>query len=264
MRIASWNVNSIRSRLDHLTEWLARAAPDVVCLQETKVEDALFPHDALAEVGYRAACFGQKAYNGVAIAVRFGLSLDDVKKGLDGDEVEPQRRVIAATVEGVRVVNVYVPNGQAVGTDAFHYKLAWLDRLAREIASRHAPTQDLVICGDFNIAPETIDVHDPKRWEGALLCHPDERAALKRLLTWGLVDLVRARHPGETKIFSWWDYRMAAYRKDHGLRIDLVLGTTSVAERCGSAAIDRRPRELVRPSDHAPVVIELGPSPPPV
>ncbi|APR83783.1 Exodeoxyribonuclease III [Minicystis rosea] len=258
MKIASWNVNSIRSRLDQLTAWLARAAPDVICFQETKVEDDLFPHDALGEVGYRAVTFGQKTYNGVAIAAKFGLQIEDVKKDLDGDESDVHRRFIAATIEGVRIIDVYVPNGQAVGTPAFAYKLAWLERLRKELEAHCSPSGDVLLCGDFNVAPEPIDVHDPKKWEGQVLCTPDERAALRRVLDWGLVDAFRARHPGEAGLYSWWDYRMGAFKKNRGLRIDLALTTRGLLDRCTAVTIDKRPRELERPSDHAPVVIELG------
>jgi exodeoxyribonuclease III len=258
MKIACWNVNSIRSRMEQLTAWLARAAPDVVCFQETKVEDHIFPHDALGEVGYRAAIFGQKTYNGVAIAARFGLSIEDVKKGFDGDEPDAHRRAIAATVEGVRVVCVYVPNGQSVGAPAFTFKLGWLDRLRGELAAHYSPDQQIVVCGDFNVAPEPIDVHDPKKWEGQVLCHPDERAAVKRLLEWGLVDVVREKRPGEVGLYSWWDYRMGAYRRNAGLRIDLALCTRSLADRVTDVTIDRRPRELEKPSDHAPVILEIS------
>src|SRR5580698_7732718 len=164
MRVASWNVNSIRSRLDQLTAWLARAAPDVLCMQETKVEDDLFPHEALAEVGYRAVWSGQKTYNGVAIAAKLGLAIEDVQKNLADDPADAHRRLIAATIEGVRIVDVYVPNGQAVGTPAFTYKLDWLDRLHRDLAAHGTPAQELVVCGDFNVAPADIDVHDPQKW----------------------------------------------------------------------------------------------------
>ncbi|WP_437854390.1 exodeoxyribonuclease III [Sorangium sp. So ce363] len=263
MRIASWNVNSIRTRLEQLTSWLVRAAPDVVCMQETKVEDGSFPEAALSEVGYRSVIFGQKSYNGVAIATRFGLSVDDVKKGLDGDEQDVARRMLAATIEGIRVINVYVPNGQAVGTPAFAYKLAWLGRLRSELEARYRPDQQIVICGDFNVAPEAIDVAEPKKWEGQVLFHPDERAALGRLMEWGLVDAFRACHPAK-EAYSWWDYRMGAFRRNKGLRIDLALVTRPLAARCTDVSIDTRPRELQRPSDHAPVVVEIadGDAPP--
>jgi exodeoxyribonuclease-3 len=257
MRIASWNVNSIRPRLEHLCEWLRRAAPDVVCLQETKVEDAKFPEEPLAEAGYRTVFFGQKTYNGVAIAARFGLSMEDVKKNFDGDGDDASRRLIACTVEGLRIMNVYVPNGQAVGTQAFSYKLAWLDRLRAELAERHRPTEPVLVCGDFNVAPDPIDVHDPARWNGRVLFHPDERSALRRLLDWGLVDTYRAQHSDGGR-YTWWDYRMGAFRKNHGLRIDHALATAPVAERCREVHIDRTPRELERPSDHAPLVVDLA------
>jgi exodeoxyribonuclease III len=257
MRIASWNVNSVRARLEHLREWLARASPDVVCMQETKVEDDKFPLDALGDAGYRVVHFGQKTYNGVAIAARYGVALDDVKKNLDGDDDESPRRYLAATIEGVRVINVYVPNGQAVGTKPFLYKLAWFDRLLLELGERHKPEQPLLICGDFNVAPADIDVYDPRKWAGQVLCHPDERAALSRLLDWGLVDAFRALHP-EDRSYSWWDYRMGAYRKNHGLRIDLALVTRPLLERTKDVWVDRSTRELERPSDHAPVLIEIS------
>lgn len=260
MRIASWNVNSVRSRLDQLSGWLVRANPDVLCMQETKVEDGSFPEGALSDAGYRTVFFGQKTYNGVAIAARHGLAIEDIKRNLEGDADDADRRVIAATIEGVRIINVYVPNGRAVGTPTFAYKLEWFERLRQEIAARHTPEQELVICGDFNVAPAAIDVHDPKKWEGQLLCHPDERAALQRLVAWGLVDSYRTRHPDQ-KGYSWWDYRLGAFRKNHGLRIDLALITPPLAARCADAWIDVRPRELQRPSDHTPIVLELDDAP---
>jgi exodeoxyribonuclease III len=257
MRIASWNVNSVRSRLEHLTAWLARAAPDVACLQETKVEDERFPEEAIAEAGYRSLFTGQKAYNGVAILTRFGLTAEDPKKNLDGDGDDAPRRAISCTVDGVRILNVYVPNGQAVGSPAFAYKLAWFERLRMELSARFRPDEHVLVCGDFNVAPEPIDVYDPKSWDGHVLFHPDERAALARLQSWGLVDLVRTKNPSPG-VYSWWDYRTGAFRRNRGLRIDLALATPALAERCTSAVIDRRPRELARPSDHAPVVVELS------
>jgi exodeoxyribonuclease-3 len=257
MRVATWNVNSIRPRLEHLATFLRKESPDVVCLQETKVEDSKFPEEALGDAGYRAVFFGQKTYNGVAIAARFGLSIEDVKKNLDEDAEDAPRRLLACTIDGVRIVDVYVPNGQAVGTPAFAYKLAWLERLRRELEARHAPGDRVLVCGDFNIAPEPIDVHDPKRWEGQVLFHPDERAALRRLREWGLVDVFREKHPDEAGTFTWWDYRMGAFRRNMGLRLDQVLVTRPLAERCSKAWIDRAPRELERPSDHTPVLVDL-------
>lgn len=256
MKIASWNVNSVRTRLEQLSGWLARAAPDVVCLQETKAEDHQFPTDAIAEVGYKSVFSGQKTYNGVAILTRHGLAAEDVKKGLGGDASDEQKRFIAATVDGVRIINVYVPNGQAVGTDAFAYKLKWLKRLHDEVNAGFTPSSELVIVGDFNVTPATIDVHDPKRWEGQIMCHPDERAALQSLVSWGFIDAVRAKNP-EPKIYSWWDYRMGAYKRNWGLRIDLALMTKPLFARCSKAWVDKTPRELEKPSDHAPVLVEI-------
>jgi len=258
MRIASWNVNSVRSRLDQLTAWLARAQPDVLCMQETKVEDHLFPHDALAEVGYRAAVLGQKTYNGVAIAAKKDLAIEDVQKNFDDDPPDAQKRLIAATIGGVRVIDVYVPNGQAVGSEAYAYKLAWFERLHTHLARHHTPDQEVFLCGDFNVAPEDIDVYDPKAWAGQVLCSADERAALRKVMGWGMRDIYRDLHAGEGGLYSWWDYRMGAFRRNRGLRIDLALVTPKLAARCTSAAVDRRPRELEKPSDHAPVVIEIA------
>lgn len=256
MRIASWNVNSVRSRMEQLTAWLARAAPDVICMQETKVEDELFPVQALEEVGYKCAFFGQKTYNGVCIAARFGLPIEDVKKGMDSDAPDAQRRVIAATIEGVRIINVYVPNGEALDSPKYPFKLDWLERFHTEITTHYQPEQELMICGDFNVALETIDIAEPKRWEGQVLCTEAERAGVRKLLSFGLVDAFRQHHP-EPGLYSWWDYRMAAFAKNKGLRIDLALLTQRLAARCVDVTIDKRPRELNRPSDHAPVVVEV-------
>lgn len=256
MRLASWNVNSIRARLEHVRDWLRHAAPDVLCLQETKVEDAKFPEEALADCGYRTVFFGQKAYNGVAIAARFGLDVDDVQKNLADDADDAPRRLLAATIDGVRVVNVYVPNGQAVGAEAFAYKLAWLARLRAELAERHAPGEMLLVCGDFNVAPQPIDVYDPARWDGRVLFHPKERAAFAELLAWGLVDAYRARHPAPGA-YTWWDYRTGAFRNNQGLRIDHVLVTEPLAGRVRDIRIDLTPRRRERPSDHAPLLVEL-------
>ena len=257
MRIVSWNVNSIRARLEHLTEYVRKAQPDVLCVQETKVEDGQFPEDLIGDLGYRVIFTGQKTYNGVAILTRMQLGVDDVQKNLDSDGEDAQRRMIACTVDGIRVVNVYVPNGQSVGTPAFSYKLDFLRRLREELASKHTPASELVVCGDFNVAPEPIDVHDPKKWEGKVLFRPDERAAVGRLLEWGMRDSFRAKHAGEAGQFSWWDYRAGGYRRNQGLRIDLMLVSEGLAPRVADAWIDRWPRELERPSDHAPIGVEI-------
>ena len=257
MRIASWNINSVRARLDHLIGWLNRANPDVVCLQETKVEDAKFPEEAIADAGYRTVVFGQKSYNGMAIAARMGLTIEDVKRNLDGDDgADAPRRLLACSVEGVRVINVYVPNGQAVGTPAFAYKLAWLGRLRLDLAAHHTPAEPLLVCGDFNVAPEPIDVHNPQRWEGQVLFHPAERAALRDVMAWGLVDGFR-RHHDEPGHYTWWDYRLNAFRRNQGLRIDHMLITAPLAARSTDVWIDKSPRQLERPSDHTPIVFDF-------
>jgi exodeoxyribonuclease III len=256
MRIASWNVNSLRARLEHVSEWLRKCAPDVACLQETKVEDAKFPAAFFEELGYRVFYFGQKTYNGLAVAVRFGLSADDARYNLDGDDADAPRRLLACTVEGVRIVSVYVPNGQAVGTQAFAYKLLWLDRLRAELAARHTAAEPLLVCGDFNVAPDPIDVHDPRKWEGQVLFHPEERVRLAKLRDWGLVDGFRKFHQ-DAGAFTWWDYRLNNFKRNWGLRIDHALMTAPLAERCRDVWIDLEPRRRERPSDHAPIVVEL-------
>ncbi len=257
MRIASWNVNSIRPRMEQLTSWLVRARPDVVCLQETKVEDDKFPLSEIGDAGYRAAIHGQKTYNGVAILTRFGLSIDDVKKGLDGDGDDAHRRFIAATVEGIRVVNVYVPNGQELTAPAYQYKLEWLSRLRAELACRDCAAEPILVCGDFNVAPDAIDVHNVKKWEQTVLFHESARARLRELMSVGLVDSFRVKHP-EAKEFSWWDYRMGGYKRNWGLRIDLALVTPPLMARVRDVHIDKGPRELDRPSDHTPVVVDIA------
>ncbi len=257
MRIVSWNVNSLRVRLDHLVSFLGTSHPDVVCLQETKVTDELFPEELIADAGYRAVFSGQKTYNGVALLVRSGLSIENVKRRLDGDDADEQKRFISASIEGVQVLDCYVPNGQEVGSPAFAYKLSWLRRLRAELDAHHSPEEPLIVCGDFNVAPTPLDVHDPKRWKGKVLCHPDERAALQQVLDFGLSDLVRELHPEEAGLFSWWDYRLAAFQRKWGLRIDLALGTRVLREGCSAAFVDLEPRRLEKPSDHAPVVVDV-------
>jgi len=259
MRIASWNINSIRPRMEQLTGWLSRARPDVVCLQETKVEDEKFPASDIADAGYGFVHFGQKTYNGVAILARFGLALDDVKRGFDDDAPDAHRRMIAATVEGVRIVNVYVPNGQELAAPAYQYKLEWLRRLKDDLARHHRPEDPMIVCGDFNVAPEPIDVHNTKKWESTVLFHTDVRARLNELMSFGLVDSFRKKHP-EAKEFSWWDYRMGAYKRNWGLRIDLALVTEALMARVTDVRIDKAPRELERPSDHTPVIVEVDQS----
>jgi len=250
VRIATWNVNSLRVRLPQLIEWLHANPVDVIGLQELKLPDEEFPREAIAAAGLQAAWSGQKTYNGVALLA--GSALQDVSTGIPGLD-DPQRRVIAATVGGLRVINVYVPNGQAVGSEKFAYKLDWLQRLAAHVAAELSRYPQLALVGDFNIAPADIDVHDPAKWEGSVHVSAEERSALGVLLDLGLVDTFRLfEQPPAT--FSWWDYRMGAFRRNHGLRIDLVLASEALAARCIGCHVDRTPRGWERPSDHTPVV----------
>jgi exodeoxyribonuclease-3 len=255
MKIASWNVNSLNVRLPHLQDWLAQSAPDVVALQETKLEDSRFPDTALAELGYRSVFAGQKTYNGVAILSR--ESATDVQIGVPGMEDE-QKRVIAATVNGVRIVNLYVVNGQDVGTDKYAYKLRWLQAVHEWLQAELRVHPNLVVLGDFNIAPDERDVHDPVLWNDThILTSIGEREALKRLIGMGLHDGYRLHHDGGGE-FSWWDYRQAAFRRNLGLRIDLTLVSEGLRARCIEAGIDREPRTWDRPSDHAPAWVRLA------
>ena len=256
MKIASWNVNSLNVRLPHLSQWLASAQPDVVALQETKMEDAKFPDTAIAELGYRSVFSGQKTYNGVAILAR-GHAIADVQAGIPGFADE-QKRVLAATVAGVRIVDVYVVNGQAVGSEKYDYKQRWLGALRNWLADEIARHPKLVVLGDFNIAPDDRDVHDPAIWnDDSILTSTAERAALQRLFDLGLHDSYRIFH-ADGGAFSWWDYRQAAFRRNLGLRIDLVLVSDALRGACASASIDREPRTWERASDHTPVLVELA------
>jgi exodeoxyribonuclease-3 len=250
MRIATWNVNSLRVRLPHLAQWLAANPVDVIGLQELKMPDEQFPAAEIGALGLHAAHYGQKTYNGVAILARGTLT--DVTTGMGGDD-DPQRRVIAATIGGIRVVNVYVPNGEAVGSGKFAYKLAWLERLRTWLDGELARHPRLAVVGDFNIAPEDRDVHDPVKWVGSVHVSEPERKALAAITGLGLVDVFRRfEQPPDT--YSWWDYRMGAFRRNHGLRIDLVLASAALAARCKACIVDRGPRAWERPSDHVPVV----------
>ncbi len=254
MRIASWNVNSLNVRLPHLQQWLQDFAPDVVGIQETKLEDHKFPDAALAGIGYRSVFAGQKTYNGVAILSR--EPAQDVQVGIPGFEDE-QKRVIAATVAGVRIVNLYVVNGQDVGTDKYAYKLRWLDAVHDWIADELKRHPQMVVLGDFNIAPDARDVHDPAVWnDDHILTSTAERDALRKLEALGLHDAFRL-HNDAAGIFSWWDYRAAGFRRDLGLRIDLTLVSDALKPRANAAGIDREPRTWERPSDHAPAWVAL-------
>jgi len=250
VQIATWNVNSLRLRLPHLTDWLAANPVDVLVLQETKLPDADFPRAELEALGLHVAYYGQKTYNGVAILARQPIA--DPVSGIPGFEDE-QKRVLAATIGGVRVIDVYVPNGQSVGSDKYEYKLRWLAALQGYLAAELQRHPRLALLGDFNIAPEDRDVHDPKAWEGSVHVSPAERTALQSLQSLGLADCFRLFEQPE-KSYSWWDYRMMAFRRNAGLRIDLILASAALASKCGACHIDKAPRKLERPSDHAPVV----------
>lgn len=255
MKIASWNVNSLNVRLPHLLRWLDEAKPDVVALQETKLEDAKFPEDALLELGYRSVFCGQKTYNGVAIVSRLPFAAECVTAipGFD----DPQKRVLAATVGGIRIVDLYVVNGEAVGSEKFGYKLRWLAAVRAWLEQEIADHPQLVVLGDFNIAPDDRDVHDPKRWHEKILCSTPEREALAALQALGLHDSFRL-FESDGGHYSWWDYRLAAFQRGWGLRIDLVLVGEALRARCVGAGIDVAPRTWERPSDHTPVWVEIA------
>ena len=254
MKLATWNVNSLNVRLPHVEQWCAQAQPDLLGIQETKMEDARFPRAAIEALGYEVAFSGQKTYNGVALLAKQPIHdvLTDVP-GLD----DPQRRILIATVGEMRVANLYVVNGQAVGSEKYAYKLNWLDKVTQFLESELRNDPRLVVMGDFNIAPDDRDVYDPVAWHEQILCSTPEREALRRLLDLGLVDSFRRfdESPGK---YSWWDYRQAGFRRDLGLRIDLVLASAPLMERATAASIDREPRTWERPSDHTPALLELA------
>jgi len=254
MKLAAWNVNSLKVRLPQFLDFLATRQPDVVCLQETKLTDDNFPVAELKAAGYRVAFIGQKTYNGVAIVSRGELT--DVSVGIPGFEDE-QKRVIAATLDGVRVVCVYCPNGQSLDSDKYPYKLAWFDALAAWLKDELARHPKLAMLGDYNVAPEDRDVHDPEAWKDCVLVSEPERERFRALLALGLKDSFRLFEQAE-KSYSWWDYRMMGFRRNHGLRIDHILLSAPLAAACTAASIDRDMRKLERPSDHAPVVAELA------
>ena len=257
MRIATWNVNSLRVRLPQVLEWLARASVDVLAMQETKLTDEDFPHAEFAALGYHAQFAGQKTYNGVALLSRIPGTA--VVTDIPAFE-DLARRVLAVRIGELRVVNVYVPNGQSVGSDKYQYKLRWLAALRQWLAEEFKAHPRLIVLGDFNIAPEDRDVHDPAAWVGSVHVSEPERQALRALLDLGLVDLFR-RFEQPPQTFSWWDYRMLAFRRNHGLRIDLLLASPTLASACTACTIDREPRRAERPSDHAPVIADFGPPP---
>jgi exodeoxyribonuclease-3 len=254
MKIATWNVNSLKVRLPHVLDWLATEQPDVLCLQETKLTDENFPADDIRAAGYEVVFSGQKTYNGVATISRSAAS-DIVTDVTDLDD--PQRRILGATIDGVRVLNLYVVNGQEVGSEKYAHKLHWLEKVTNYIATQLTDHAHFVVLGDFNIAPADEDVHDPEAWHERILCSTPEREALGRMLELGMKDTFRL-FPQEETSYSWWDYRAAAFRRNMGLRIDLILASHALAGQCTACHIDKAPRRLERPSDHTPVVAEFS------
>jgi len=254
MKIATWNVNSLNVRLPHVLEWLASAEPDVLVLQEIKQLSEAFPAETFAEAGYKAIANGQKTYNGVAVVSRSPSS--DHVTDFPGFE-DPQRRILASTIDGVRIVNLYVPNGQSVGSEKYEYKLGWLAALKGFLKDELKTHDKLVVLGDFNIAPEDRDVYDAEKWGDDILCSPLEREALGELLQLGLTDVYRNFEQPE-KAFSWWDYRRAGFQRNAGLRIDLILANDAMTAACQASYIDREPRTWERPSDHTPVIAEFS------
>ena len=251
MKLATWNVNSIRARLERLLAWLEKASPDVLCVQELKGTEDAFPFEPLREAGYHAVVFGQKTYNGVAILSR--SDPQDVRRGMNDAADDPQARLISAIVQGVRVICAYFPNGGEVGSDKWDYKLEWMERLAKHLAAAADPSDRLILCGDFNVAIDDLDAADPGRWAGTVLCHPDARRRLESIANWGFTDVFRAHHPGGG-VYSWWDYRRLAFPRNDGLRIDHIYATEPLASRCTAAEVGRDERKGAKPSDHAPVV----------
>jgi exodeoxyribonuclease-3 len=250
MKITTWNVNGLRARLVHVVDFLRAEAPDVLCLQETKVQDDLFPREALEDEGYEIVWFGQKGYHGVAILAREELA--GVVRGLPDDPADAERRVLGATIAGLHVLDLYVPNGQDVGTAKYDFKLDWLRRLRTFLDARYAAGAPLVVVGDFNVAPDDRDVHDPEWWRGRILCSDRERQALRNVMAFGLDDALRL-HRAEAGIHTWWHYRAGAAQADDGLRIDLVLTTAPLSARCREVIVHREVRLRPSPSDHAPV-----------
>ncbi len=253
MKLATWNVNSLKVRLPHVLDWLAGRQPDVLCVQETKLEDSRFPVAEFREAGYEAVFSGQKTYNGVAIISK--VAATETAYGLP-DFPDEQKRVIVASIDGIRVVCMYAPNGQSVDSDKYHYKLAWLSALQAWLKRELSHFPKLALLGDFNVAPEDRDVYDPQAWDGNVLVSAPERTAFKGLLQLGLHDSFRLFGQPESS-YTWWDYRTMAFRRNMGLRIDHILLSSALAVSCTACTVDRSPRKLERPSDHAPVVAEL-------
>ncbi len=255
MRIITWNVNSVRARLDRLLGVLERHEPDAICLQELKMAEEAFPALRLEQAGYHSAIFGQKTYNGVAILSK--VPPGNVTRSFEDSGDDSQARLIAADVAGVRMISIYVPNGGDVTSDKWSYKLEWLSRLHEYLEAKTDPEKPLAVCGDFNITSDDKDVKQPELWAETVLCHHEARSAFDRLIDWGLVDAFRVVHP-EGGIYSWWDYRRLGFHKNNGLRIDGVLVSKPLAERIQGAFVDRDERKGSKPSDHAPVILDFS------
>jgi exodeoxyribonuclease-3 len=254
MKIATWNVNSIAIRFEQMLNWLETTETDVLCLQETKCVDEKFPLEAINNAGYHAAFVGQKSYNGVAILSKHEIT--DVQKNFPNDEDDAPKRLIAATVGNIRIVNTYIPNGTELWTDKFTFKLDWLQRLRKFFDENYDVNSDVLLCGDFNVAPEELDVWSVPFWQGKLHFTKPERAAIHHVKQWGFTDVFRLINGDEQK-FSWWNYREGAFFKNQGLRIDHIWTSKSLADKCVGCWIDRKPRGAERPSDHTPVVAEF-------
>ena len=254
MKIATWNVNSILARLPHVTRWLEKEGPDVLCIQETKCADEKFPSLDFKAIGYDCLIFGQQSYNGVAILSKAGCA--SVQRGYAEDDATAHSRLVAADVAGIRVVDVYVPNGQVVGSEKYQYKLSWMKRLRTFFDESYDPDTPVLLCGDFNVAPEERDVHDPRLWQNRILFSEPERAALQHIKEWGFTDTFRL-HTEEAGHYSWWDYRAGGFRRNLGLRIDHIWVSPPLAKRSTRTWIDKEPRGWERPSDHAPVIAEF-------
>lgn len=254
MKVITWNVNSIRSRLERLLAVLERHDPDVVCLQELKTVEENFPYEPLRDAGYRAAVLGQKTYNGVAILSK--SEPEDVQRGVDDNPEDPQARLISAVVGDVRIFSAYFPNGGTVGSDKWEYKLKWIRRLTAKLAADYSPDDRILICGDSNVAIRETDVANPDKWTDSVLFHPDARDALRDLTDWGLVDVFAKLNP-DGGVYSWWDYRQLSFPKNDGLRIDHVFATKILARNAETAVVDRDERKGKSPSDHAPVIVDF-------
>lgn len=254
MKIATWNVNSVRARLEHVIDWIEENKPDVLCLQEVKVQDCEFPLDAFKDIGMNVYTYGQKAYNGVAFITPH--TIDDVKYGMNNEEFEGQKRLIMGKLNGINIVNIYAPNGQDEDSDKFVYKERWYTELKNLFENNFNKQDNVLICGDFNIAPKDIDVHSPEKMLGRCGFHPLEHQWLESFTSWGLTDIFRIQHKDEG-LFSWWDYRHGSFAKNRGMRIDYILVSEPLVKKCVNTYIDTTPRKLEKPSDHAPVVVEI-------